>query len=144
MPKFSSSKLIDPHFHVKNYKRESSIGYDMIIDHDLMVKLGLTTDFKHKVLQWDGETVPMKEPSGLLGKSDLNKHEMREVVMKTVEPASTIEATVRLVKTLSSTYAKTDLKQLVDNTTRLNADERTQLLRLLKYFEDLFDGNLGD
>ena len=144
MPKFSSSKLIDPHFHVKNYKRESSIGYDMIIDHDLMVKLGLTTDFKHKVLQWDGETVPMKETSGLLGKSDLNKREMREVVMKTVEPASTIEATVRLVKTLSSNYAKTDLKQVVDNTTRLNAEERTQLLRLLKYFEDLFDGNLGD
>ena len=66
----------------------------MIIGSDLMVQLGLTTDFKHQVLQWDGETVPMKEPSGLLGKSDLNKHEMREVVMKTVEPASTIEGTV--------------------------------------------------
>ena len=109
-----------------------------------MVQLGLTTNFKNQVLQWDGETVPMKETSSLLGKSDLNKREMREVVMKTVEPASTIEATVRLVKTLNSTYAKKYLKQLVDNTALLIADEITQLLRLLKYFEDLFDGNSGD
>ena len=27
---------------------------------------------------------------------------------------------------------------------RLNADEGTQLLRLLKYFEEFFDGTLGD
>ena len=26
----------------------------------------------------------------------------------------------------------------------MNADERTQLLRLLEYSKDLFDGNLGD
>ena len=39
----------------------------MIIGRDLMVQLGLTADFKRQVLQWDGTTVPMKEPSGLLG-----------------------------------------------------------------------------
>ena len=48
----------------------------------------------------------MKEPSGLLGKSDLNKREMREVVMQTAEPSSTREATDILVKVLDSTYAK--------------------------------------
>ena len=37
-----------------------------------------------------------------------------------------------------------DLKQVTDNATQLKAEERIQLLSLLKYFEDLFDGTLGD
>ena len=63
--------------------------------------------------------------------------------MKTEEPASTREATEILVKIINITYAKADLKQVADNATQLNAEERTQLLRLLKDFEDLFDGTLG-
>ena len=69
-----------------------------------MVLLRLTADFKCQVLQWDGDTVPMKEPSGLLGQSDLNKSKMRKVVMQNAEPSTTIEATEILVKILNSTY----------------------------------------
>ena len=57
-----------------------------------MLQLGLTDDFKRQVLQWDGTTVNIKEPSGLIGKYDLNKREMREmreVFVQTTEPAST-------------------------------------------------------
>ena len=57
----------------------------MIIVHDLMVQFFLTAEFKRQVLQRDGTTVPMKEPSGILGKSDLNINYMSEVVMQTVE-----------------------------------------------------------
>ena len=71
-----------------------------------MVQLGLKDNFKRQVLQWDGTTVHMKEPRGLVGRSDLNKCNMRKVVMQTAEPASTIEATERMVKILDSTYAK--------------------------------------
>ena len=70
----------------------------MIIGRDLMVQLGLSANFKRQVLQWDGTTLPMKEPSDLLGKSDLNKREIRKVVIHTAEPDSTREATERLVK----------------------------------------------
>ena len=78
----------------------------MIIGHYLMVHLGLTADFKRQVLQWDRAIVYMKETSSLLGQSDLTKSETREVVMRTVEPDSTQEATNRMVKILGSTYAK--------------------------------------
>ena len=54
-----------------------------------MVQLGLLEEFKHKFLQWYGSIVPIKEPRGLLGKTDLTNHEMHEVVMQTVEPVST-------------------------------------------------------
>ena len=64
--------------------------------------------------------------------------------MKTAETDSTREATDRMVKILDSTYAKADLKQVADNTSNLNSEERTFLLSLLEDFKDLFDGTLGD
>ena len=73
MPEFYSRKITEHRFHNENEKIKLGIGYYMIIGHDLMVHLVLTADFRHQVLQWDGATVPMKEPSGLLGKSDLSK-----------------------------------------------------------------------
>ena len=93
IPYCFSSKIINHLFHVDNDKGDSGIGYYMIICHDLMVQLDLTSDFKHQVLQLYGATLHMKEPRSLLGQSDLNKREMRKVVMQTAEPASTIEAT---------------------------------------------------
>ena len=80
-----------------------------------MVQLGQMADFKRQVIQLDGTTVHMRESRNLLGQSDLTKREMREVVMQTAEPASTREATERMVKTLDSTYTKSDLEQLVND-----------------------------
>ena len=65
-----------------------------------MVQLRLKADFKHQVLQWDGATVHMKEPSILLGKSDLTKHKICGMVVHTLEPASIREATEQMVKIL--------------------------------------------
>ena len=47
------------------------------------------------------------------------------------------------MKILSIAYSKEDLEQVANNTTQLNSEERTQLLRILQKFEDLFDGNLA-
>ena len=83
MPEFTNIKIIEHRFHFDNNKVKSSIGYGMIVGHDLMVQLGLSADFNHHDLQWDFVTVPMKEPSGLLGKSDLTSRKMCEVVIHT-------------------------------------------------------------
>ena len=48
-----------------------------------------------------------------------------------------------MLKILDITYAKEKFKNVANNEIHLNAEEITQLLRLLKYFGDLFDGNLG-
>ena len=69
---------------------------------------------------------------------------MRKVVMQTSEPASTWEATKRMMKILDSTYAKADLKGVVDNNIQMNAEEINLLHNLLEYFKDLFDGTLGN
>ena len=64
--------------------------------------------------------------------------------MQTAEPASTRKATERLVRILDSTYTRENLKYVADNATHLNAEERTQSLRLLEYFQELFDGTIGE
>ena len=53
-----------------------------------------------------------------------------------------MEATERLVKLINSTYTKKDLEQVAANATRPNKEYITQLLRLLKYFDNLFDGTI--
>ena len=82
----------------------------------------------------------MKEPSGLIGQTGLTSREMREVVMQTAEPFSTMESTYRLVKIFDSTYANSDLEQVSANATQINAEDRTQILSLLQYLEYLSDG----
>ena len=62
----SSIKTINHRFHVDENKVKLVIGYDMIIGRDLMVQLGLTTNFKRQVLQWDGTTVHIKDPRNFL------------------------------------------------------------------------------
>ena len=64
--------------------------------------------------------------------------------MHTAEPVSTREATERLVKILDITYAKAELDHVSANANHPNAEDRTQILRILKDFEDLFDGTQGD
>ena len=68
---------------------------------------------------------------------------MHKVVIDTAETSSTIEATDRLVKILNINYVKANHNNVADNTTQQNAEERTQLLRLLEDIEDLFGGTLG-
>ena len=76
------------------------------------------------------------------GKPDLNKREMHDVVMRTEEPDSKRDATKRLVKIRGSTYARAELNHAANNAIHMNAEERTQLLRLPKDSKDLFAVNL--
>ena len=89
MPELYTIKIINHRFHVDNNKGESGVGYDMIIFRDLMVQLGFTSKFKYQILHWDESTVHIMKPSNFLGKYDLTKREMNEVVMQTPEPAFT-------------------------------------------------------
>ena len=47
---------------------------------------------------------------------------MCEVVIQTAEPASTQEATEKMLKILDSTYAKADLEQVATNASHMNAE----------------------
>ena len=76
-------------FHVNKNEGESSIVYYIIICRDMMVQLCPSANFRRQFLQWDGATLPMKEPRNLLGKPYLTSCDMREVEIQTTEPVST-------------------------------------------------------
>ena len=98
MSKFSSIKIISHCFHV--YKNEVEVGIvnDIIIDHDLVVQLGIQAGFKRRLLQGDDSLVQIKETSGLVGQTDLTSFKISKMVMNNSEPASKMEATDIMVK----------------------------------------------
>jgi hypothetical protein len=62
-----------------------------------------------------------------------------------MEPQSTQDATKRAMQILDAKYSKADLQSVVrDNCKHLSADQQKKLLQLLKKYESLFDGTLGD
>ena len=75
-----------------------------IIVRDLMVQLGLLSEFERQVLQWEGDTLPINKPTSLLEQTYLTSLKMREVAMETPETFPTREATERLLKIVNSAY----------------------------------------
>jgi hypothetical protein len=62
-----------------------------------------------------------------------------------MEPQSTQDATKCVTWILDAKYKKVDLQSIVqDNCKHLSADHQKKLLQLLKRYESLFDGTLGD
>jgi hypothetical protein len=62
-----------------------------------------------------------------------------------MEPQSTQDATKRVTRILDAKYQKADLQSIVrDDCKHLSADQQKKLLQLLKKYELLYDGTLGD
>ena len=62
-----------------------------------------------------------------------------------MEPQSTQDATQCAMRILDAKYRKADLQSVVrDNCKHLSADQQKKLLQLLKKYELLFNGTLGD
>jgi hypothetical protein len=62
-----------------------------------------------------------------------------------MEPLSTQDATKHVMQILDAKYQKADLQSIVrDNCKHLSADQQKKLLQILKKYELLFDGTLGD
>ncbi len=61
------------------------------------------------------------------------------------EPASTHNATKRIVEIFDAEYDKADLPSIVkNNCVHLSTSHQNLLLALILKFEELFDGTLGD
>jgi hypothetical protein len=62
-----------------------------------------------------------------------------------MEPQSTQDATKCVTQILDAKYQKADLQSIVrDSCNHLSINQQKKLLQLLKKYESLFDGTLGD
>jgi hypothetical protein len=87
--------------------------------------------------------LPMRNINNLQGSSIL--HALKHNHSLAMEPQSTHDTTQCATRILNAKYSKTDLQSVVrDNCKHLSADQQKKLLQLLKRYESLFDGTLGD
>ena len=73
--------IITNRFHTEKAQGDSVISYYIIISRDLMVQLGLKTDFGNQIIEWGKTLIPTKDPGIFLVQSYLTKHEIQEGVM---------------------------------------------------------------
>ena len=117
--------------------------FDLIIGCNSMENLGIVLDFKARSITIDEIILPMRNINSLTDKSKAKETWAISNALAH-EPISTELATQRAVKILDANYTKADLQTVVTNCTQLNSVEQNKLLELLKKFEQLFDGTLGN
>ena len=103
-----------------------------------MKELGIVLDFGRDMIMIDQIDLPMRSLT------DLQEPNIVYQMYKNTEPLSTADLTKRAVHILDAKYKKADLPKIVDSCDHLEDNQKEELLQLLKKYEDLFDGTLGN
>jgi hypothetical protein len=91
----------------------------------------------------DEVKLPMQNINYLQGSSTLRALKLNNSLA--MEPHSTQNTTKHVTRILDTKYQKADLQSIVrDNCKHLSVNQQKKLLQLLKKYESLFDGTLGD
>jgi hypothetical protein len=141
--KYSDSKRYHMEPDVVEYDKDSTLQYDLILGTVTMKEFGIILNFRDKMITIDKIILPMRNINNLQGSSILQA--LRHNHSLAMEPQSTQDATERARRILDAKYIKADLQSVVrDNCQHLSDDQQKKLLQLLKKYELLFDGTLGD
>ena len=141
-PEYSNSKRVKIQLYLIEYEKDD-IGpkYDLIIGNNVMHQLGVVLDFKQKFITIDQIELPMRERHEIESQS---KRLQLYIESFFSEPHVTECETERVLRILDAKYEKADLDKVVSDCNHLEKAEKQKLLRLLKKFEELFDGTLGE
>ncbi len=100
-------------------------------------------DFKAKIITIDEVILLMGNINHLQGTSLVRVLKLNHSLA--MEPHSTQDATKHVMWILDAKYKKADLQLIVrDNCKSLSTNQQKKVLKLLKKYETLFDGTLGD
>jgi hypothetical protein len=141
--KYSDSKRFYAEPDVVEYDKDSKPQYDLILGTETMKEFDIILNFKDKMITIDEIILPMRNINNLQGSSILRA--LKHNHSLAMELQSTEDATQHAMWILDAKYSKADLQSVVrDNCKHLSADQQKKLLQLLKRYESLFDGTLGD
>lgn len=147
LPSFDHKKKIKWVFHVDSNSRSEESRYDIIVGRDLMTSIGIIIDYKNQRFVIEDTMVPMRPWNPIFTPADA-RNEMQQELLRIREVLSTSKNVAglqnRVTKILDAKYEKADLEQVTSSCNHLSKDEQNALLRLLKKYEILFDGTLGD
>jgi hypothetical protein len=142
---YSASKKLHLHPDIVEYSKGGpSPLYNLIIGKQTLHDIGIVLDFKERTITIDDILLPMRNINNLQLKPSISRA-LKLNSSFAQEPASTRNATTRVMEILDAKYDKADLPSIVkNNCTHLSTSHRNLLLVLLLKFEELFDGMLGD
>ncbi len=136
-------KIGIPYLDVVKYSGKNRPQYDLILGTENMKELGILLDFKAKTISVDEVILPMRNINHLQGISMLRALKLNDSLA--MEPHSTQDSTKSLTRILNAKCKKADLQSIVrDNCKHPSTNQQKKLLQLLKKYEMLFDGALGD
>jgi hypothetical protein len=125
------------------YDKHNKAQYDLILGVKTMKRYSIMLDFKGKMITIDEVKLPMQNINFLQGSSTLCALKLNHSLA--MELHYTQDTTKCVIRILDAKYKKADLQLIVrDNCKYLSADQQKKLLQLLKKYESLFDGTLGD
>lgn len=140
LPAFHNEKVIEWDVYVDAHHARPSrkSKYDLIIGRDLMEDIELDIKFSDMTINWQGASIPMKNPE-LLKAENLEQF-VNELFY--LHDPDTTEAE-RIQQILDNKYTPADLKKIADSCEGLNRKQKDQLYELLSKFPEVFDGSLG-
>ncbi len=140
---YSDSKRYHVEPDVVEYDKNNRPQHDLILGNVSMKDFGIILNFRDKMITIDEIMLPMRNINSLQGSIMLRA--LRHNHGLAMEPQSTQDATEHATRILDAKYSKADLQSVVrDNCKHLKVDQQKKLLQLLKKYELLFDGTLGD
>ena len=140
LPDFSDHNIINFECHVDATRDGQNTGYDIILGKDLQQAIGLDILNSTLTLRWEGIEIPMRDFGELANRAEL--HWTDRHTNDSSEAAAEMQA--RTTRILDAHYEKADLEKVVSEQGHLSQLEQKLLLKLLRDFEELFDGTLGE
>jgi hypothetical protein len=128
---------------IVKYDKNNKQQYDLILGVKTMKEFGIILDFKDEMITLYEVKLPMQKIKYPKGSSTICVLKLNHSLA--MEPHSTQYATKCVTRILDAKYKKAYLQSIVrDNCKHLSSNQQKKLLQLLKQYESLFDGILGD
>ena len=141
-PEFSNSKWYKIEANIVEYEKGQEPSCDLIIEDKTILELVIVLNWKENIIKIDKIVFPMQNNENIQS-AQVCYHIWKNSFY--VEPAMTVESTKCMTCILDAKYEKADLPKIVaENCNHLKVAKKEMLLQLLVYFEQLFDGTLGD
>ena len=137
LPQFSETKEINWQCYVDS--SNANARYDMILGRDFLQETGMILNWNDLTMTWDEATIVMPEYGTIT-----NRNEANAMYLDLAESMAVKESSERTERILEARYEKADLNKLVNDCDHLTNNQKEKLYKLLRKYEYLFDGTLGD
>ncbi|KAG7369915.1 integrase core domain containing protein [Nitzschia inconspicua] len=140
-PEFSHTRRLP---NVKCYVFDAPCRYDLIIGRDALRDCGMMIDFGNEQLSWFDNIVAFRTLSQFLDNSTVRTALEVPPYQVRIAESNTVESFYNIAGPLkASDYRKVEIETVVAKQTHLDKAQQTDLLKVLKQYDELFSGKIG-